>query len=244
MKPPSERARRVLDRYKAASAWGANEKARLGALIRVRVWRGDAPRFEIQPGTASLSHASLAPRIWGSTLGNLGTAILIVGAANGIGYQLQKGFGDSELRAPALTVARTRSEASEAKLPAPVAPPAPVVTPLHADATSMPPRTKSEASNLGVVQRTIDDEVPLVSGAQTALRAGNTARALQLLKEHETRFPTGKLATLRQVTYMIALCQTGRASRARQEAARFLARNPNSPFAERVSGICSAKSSP
>jgi hypothetical protein len=39
---------------------------------------------------------------------------------------------------------------------------------------------------------------------------------------------------------MIALCRLGRASEARLEADRFLAKNPSSPFAARVSDVCSS----
>ena len=251
MKPPSERARQLLERYKAASGLGADEKSRLGEIVRERVLRGDLPRFDLQPLAASAPHASLAQKVWGSTAGKIGTALVIAGAAGAIGYQLQKSPGDS-LAAPATTLARALPEASSASLPTPVAPRAPVAAPPNEakqpDVAPVAPRARSERSaevpSAGVTEATIDDEVKLVTGAQTALRAGNTGRAMQLLKEHETRFPSGKLATLRQVTYMMALCQAGHAAEARQEAARFLAKNPNSPFAERVGGICTTKSSP
>jgi len=80
-----------------------------------------------------------------------------------------------------------------------------------------------------------------MNGAQAALRAGDAGRALSILNEHAKRFPAGKLATARQVTRMVALCQAGSPKQARAEAATFLARNPSSPFAERVRGICSSE---
>ncbi len=249
MKPPSERAREVLERYKAASGLGADEKSRLGDIVRERVLRGDLPRFDVLPLAASVPHASLAQKLWSTTIGKLGTAVLVAGAAGGIGYQLQKNPVDN-LAAPATTVVRARLTASNATVPAPVAPQEPAPEPsteaAQADAARVLPRPKerSAAPSADVAEPTIDDEVKLVSGAQTALRGGNTARAMQLLKEHETRFPAGKLATLRQVTYMMALCQSGQTAQARQAAARFLAKNPSSPFAERVSGICAAKPAP
>jgi hypothetical protein len=94
------------------------------------------------------------------------------------------------------------------------------------------PRTASAS------EQTIDEEVKLVSGAQTALRAGDSRRALQLLGEHARRFPNGKLASARIVEHMIVLCSMGSVERARSEADRFLAGNPSSPFAERVKDIC------
>jgi outer membrane protein assembly factor BamD (BamD/ComL family) len=87
---------------------------------------------------------------------------------------------------------------------------------------------------------TIDEEVKLMNAAQAALRAGEPKRALELLNEHAARFPAGKLSTARQVTHMMALCQAGKAEQARHEATSFLAKNPGSPFAARVSGICAS----
>jgi hypothetical protein len=254
MKAPSARARLVLERYKAASAWGADEKARLGDVIRERVLRGDLPRFDVQPGSPGAPHASLARQAWSSSLGKLGVVIAIAGASSGVVYQLRKGSEHSELQAPAATVAHVPREPREAAVAAPVVSQELIAAPPRdeapqAQARSAPPRGKTgkstEAPPPNVAEATIDDEVKLVSDAQAALRIGNTGRALELLSEHEARFPSGKLATLRQVTHMMALCQAGRAAQARQEAARFLDKNPNSPFAERVNGICSApKSSP
>ena len=86
----------------------------------------------------------------------------------------------------------------------------------------------------------MDEEVKLVSAAQSALRAGDAKQALELLAQHAARFPNGKLATLRQVTHMMALCQAGQRAQARQEAADFVAERPSSPFARRVNGICAS----
>lgn len=59
-----------------------------------------------------------------------------------------------------------------------------------------------------------------------ALRENDAKRALQLLSEHATRFPSGKMGSAREVTRMLALCQSGRGVEARAEAERFLARHP------------------
>jgi hypothetical protein len=107
----------------------------------------------------------------------------------------------------------------------------------RAPSGSTPPRPKPSAS---ASEPTIDEEVKLMNAAQAALRAGDATRALLLLREHAARFPTGKLATARQVTRMMALCQAGQGPQARREAASFLTKNPDSPFAERVERLCPA----
>ena len=81
-----------------------------------------------------------------------------------------------------------------------------------------------------------------MNGAQLALRSGNPGHALQLLNEDARRFPNGKLASARAVAHMVALCRLGRADEARLEADRFLAKNPSSPFADRVKAVCSSPS--
>jgi len=249
MKAPSERARLVLARYKQAAALGADEKARLANVLQERALRGDLSRFDIRPGTLSVPKATLAHRLWASTFVKLGLGLVALGSAGGVAYQMRGGAPASALDAPAVTVTRPPREASAAPEVGPATSRAAEPAPSDGDAATKTPaappsqRPRSDrgpsAPSAGASEPTIDEEVRLVNGAQAALRAGDSRRALELLNEHAARFPSGKLATLRQVTHMLALCQSGRAPQARQEAASFLAKSPSSPFAERVSRICS-----
>ena len=240
MNEPSARARQLLDRYKAAAALPADEKARLDAVLQQRLLRGDLPRFDVQPGLPSAAHASLLERLWSAAWGKVGLGLVAVGAVGGGLYGLQSG-GAAEPRPPVVSVAPAliappvaEAIASIAVKEAPGAPTEPrafAPTP----ARLKPERTEPAPS---ASEPTIDEEVKLMNGAQAALRAGDSQRSLQLLREHRARFPTGKLATLRQVTHMMALCQAGQTTQARQEVSAFLAQNPDSPFAPRVQGIC------
>jgi hypothetical protein len=247
MKPPSEQARRMLARYKEAVALDSGEKARLGDVLKERALRGDLPRFDVHAGTPSAPHATLAQKLWSSTLAKGAVGLVVLGAAVGAGYQLQKDARPGALDAPSAIVEPTPPPAHVV-----VADPVGPATPASAEdpgdlGPTRPPTARSPRSKLdqepavpapSTSEPTIDEEVRLVKGAQAALRAGNTSRALELLSAHAARFPNGKLTTLRQVTHMLALCQSGSAQQARQEAASFLAKNPSSPFAERVGGIC------
>jgi len=94
------------------------------------------------------------------------------------------------------------------------------------------------ASSVAPAEVTIDGDVNLMNAAQAALRSGDQKHALQLLGERARRFPNGKLANARVVTRISALCIIGSTDEARREAGRFLARNANSPFLERVRNIC------
>jgi hypothetical protein len=81
----------------------------------------------------------------------------------------------------------------------------------------------------------------LLSQAQAANQAGNSWHALNLLDEYSVRFPSGRLADVRAVARLVALCNLGQVSLARQEALRFQAKYPNSPFSDRVKGVCQPK---
>jgi hypothetical protein len=87
-------------------------------------------------------------------------------------------------------------------------------------------------------RRDLDEELKLLRGAYDALNAGNTDAAFKQLAEHAARFPRGELSESREVTRMIALCQVGQSATARAQAAQFLARSPDSPYAARVRLIC------
>ena len=62
----------------------------------------------------------------------------------------------------------------------------------------------------------------------------NPSQALELAREGEERFPTGAHADERAFLKMRALVNLGRIAPARDEADAFLARHPDSPYAERV----------
>lgn len=241
MKPPSDSARRLLEQYRESITLGAEQKARLGGVVHERVLRGDAPRFDVTPAAQAAPEPSFIQQLWSSTAGKWVLGVLALGAAGGVGHQIVR-----DEPAPAAQVAHSAPLAPQVAL----APP-PVPEQEHAQPPvgeqQRPPAVSSNrprvekalpAPSAATEEPTIDEEVKLVNGAQSALRAGNSKQALELLAQHAARFPNGKLGTLRQVTQMMALCQAGQRAEARRQAAEFLARKPSSPFAERVKGIC------
>jgi hypothetical protein len=240
MKISSERARLVLERYKALTSPASGDKARLLEIIQRRGLRGDFPQFYVQASAPVAPRAGPFQTLWRSSLGKAGLVLAVTGLpAVGV-YDSQRsrlgppvpGFG-SATSAP--------SAASPASsLPAPAAEAWQPRDEESAFSTSDPTaRVRLDSpSSVASGEATIDEEVRLMNGAQAALRSGDPKRALQLLSEHARRFPNGKLANARMVTRMSALCTMGFSDEARLEANHFLARNPNSPFAERVRNIC------
>jgi hypothetical protein len=245
MKPPSPQARQLLEHYRASATLSADAKARLGDVLRERALRGDLPRFDVQPLPSGVPGSSLAARLWGSTLAKVGLGLVVAGAASGLVYQATRPGVPSRPEAPVPSEAYAAPAVSP--LPPAVAEAAPALPASEPTertiAPSEAPRRKAERAAepaAASAEPTIDDEVKLMNAAQAALRAGDAKRALSLSNEHAARFPTGKLATARKVTRMMALCQAGSTQQARREAADFLAKNPASPFAERVRGICAS----
>jgi hypothetical protein len=250
MKDPSERARLVLERYKAATTPPAADKARLLEVVQQRSLRGDLPRFHIQTSTPVVPQPSLLQQIWGSALGKVGLAVTLTGLS-ALGVQQNHGgraIATVHSSSPAVTAAPHADLTAVPSAAIDIA-----TTPLQGSAppvASAMPHPKADkaldsAASAGSAEPTIDDEIKLMNGAQAALRSGDPKRALQLLAEHARRFPNGRLASARAVSHMIALCALGRSDDARLEAERFLAKNPNSAFAERARNVCSpARESP
>jgi hypothetical protein len=234
----SPRARLVLERYKAVTAPSSGDKARLLEIIQRRGLRGDFPQFYVQASAPVVPKASAFHTLWRSPLGKAGLVLAVAGLpAIGV-YDSQRSGG----RPPVPEVGSALSGASSAS-PLSSPPPAEALQPRDEESASSTGDTASRArldspSSVAYGELTIDEEVRLMNGAQAALRSGDPKRALQLLAEHARRFPNGKLADARMVTRMSALCSMGLSDEARREAGHFLARNPHSPFSERVRNIC------
>jgi hypothetical protein len=88
------------------------------------------------------------------------------------------------------------------------------------------------------VDGTVGAETRLLRRADSELRDGNAARALQLLDEHARTFPHGVLSEERSAERITTLCVLGRVDEARKEARRFLAAAPDSPLAKVVRSSC------
>jgi hypothetical protein len=115
---------------------------------------------------------------------------------------------------------------------------APVVlerpAPRHAVAVSRPTTLVREAP---VSTNRLAEETALLSSANSALRAGDSTRALALLDDYDHRYPGGVLREEVLATRIIARCELGGAAK-NADADAFLARHPKSPLAPRVRSSC------
>ncbi len=87
-------------------------------------------------------------------------------------------------------------------------------------------------------------EINLIDGARAALRAGDTAAAMDLLGKHAVHFPHGALAPEETALRVEALMRMGRTAEARAYARRFVAANPASPLAERIQRLVNRDTAP
>jgi hypothetical protein len=82
-------------------------------------------------------------------------------------------------------------------------------------------------------------ETAALRSAQRAIRSGDPARALALIREQDATYRGGALGQERAAARIFALCDLGRTEEARAEARRFARQWPRSPLLGRVqSGSC------
>jgi hypothetical protein len=112
-------------------------------------------------------------------------------------------------------------------LPPPVAPVAPIATPVHAP-------TALSASAARPSRSPLAEERGGIEVARAALARGDGAAALEATRELARRFPDGVFAEEREALAIQALAVSGDSDGARRRAAAFRARYPDSLFRSAV----------
>jgi hypothetical protein len=85
------------------------------------------------------------------------------------------------------------------------------------------------------------NEVDLLHQAQVAWRNGQAHGALELVREHERRFPASSLSLERDTLAVLTLCELGRKEQAARIARDLLARAPSSPLRSSVEQSCALR---
>ncbi|HMJ14486.1 MAG TPA: hypothetical protein VK524_23905 [Polyangiaceae bacterium] len=130
---------------------------------------------------------------------------------------------------PSVPVPSVQSAAHSPQVPRAV-----VHAPVPEPASSRPAPSAVSAA----VPDSLQEETELLVRAQRELSSGRAEGALELLDEHERRFPRGSLAQERAASRVFSLCRAGRALEARAHAQRFLQAAPTSPVAPRIRRSC------
>ncbi|MCH9681128.1 MAG: sigma-70 family RNA polymerase sigma factor [Deltaproteobacteria bacterium] len=112
----------------------------------------------------------------------------------------------------------------------------------HPVETAAEPRPKPQAlpprAVPAVEPSVLEAEVAMLDRAAAALRGNDATRALELLAQHQRRFPDGQLADVRHAARVRALCHLGRDAQAHAEARRLRREHPASAVAQGVPDSC------
>jgi hypothetical protein len=207
---------------------------------RMRAALGLVPAPATPPQPAPSEPATAVRSSW---LKLIAGGLLVIGAALGIWRGTMRGPGLD----PAITTEpQSAPQLAPAKVePAPAA--APAVTPsvpleersATGVASAHPHRTAPRVNRSAPVAQGSADpgaELALLRRAKADARSA-PAHALELVAEHESRFPNGVLVEEREVIAIEALLASGQRAASEARAARFFARFPNSAHARRVRAL-------
>lgn len=89
-------------------------------------------------------------------------------------------------------------------------------------------------------QTQLSEEIAAIKGARAAVAQGDANRALAELDRYERAYPAGLFKIEAQVLRIDALLDLGQYATARELGQRFLAAQPDSPYAQHVRSVASA----
>ncbi len=131
---------------------------------------------------------------------------------------------------------RIASAANAAPRPAPAAPAVVTSAAPLTDPPSVPGAVRQAAAV--ATGGEAPEAVALMTEIQLALRSGDNARALSLVREHERRFPESAWLPEREGARVLALCATAGPGDARRLGQTFVQTYPLSPLGARVRAAC------
>lgn len=246
MKELSSRARAHLDALRKVDVPDAGSKDRVWDAMMVRAGLGElGPEIPPDPPlpTSGLSTWTI---VVGAVIGvaaiagavALGSDADVDAAVPGLSR-----LGDQIAAVPVAVpeVAAPDPVAPEAVASEIVAPPAeiePVLEIDDDDPAAKRPNRRPRVAEAPVAADTFAEEVALLASARAALGSGDAKQAITTLSSHAKRFPRGKLAREREVSWITALCALGRDDEAKRRAADFLRRDSDSPHAAKVRASC------
>ena len=222
--------RRVLEaalQQKPSKASTARMAAALGvsatAIGTATTAKALAAGAAASKGTAAAGASVLWP--WVSA----GVAVLVVGGVV-VGTRSGEPTRVPHAAPPAVTAPKDPVPARQ--LPAPPPAPADTPAPSPAAATAAAPRARAVAAagDLG-------DQVALIDSARAAVSGGAGARALEILRRYQERYPAGSFRPEAAAIKIEALMKLGRESEARALAERFVAEHRGSLLARRVAEV-------
>jgi len=223
-------------RYREASQ--ASPEAVEAALDRVveRVAAGD-PGMDLGADVAANAAA-------GAATGKVLVMVIVGGAIAGAAWLgTREPSRAPQVDEPASALEWTQGIGVPAEPRPAVAPvePGPTVAPV-VSARPSPAKRSQEAEPAPA--DTMLEELELLRRARAAQRGGDLEHALELLAEHERRFPESALGEERMATRVVVLCGLGRLDQAKAAEAEITQRYPRSTYLETVRRVCAREATP
>jgi hypothetical protein len=212
-------------------------------------------------GAASLTTATASAKSLGALLLKwlmLGMTIGVVGAG-AASYATTAVGRRASSRANATALLTVRPPPAPGRMPTRDPPPSltsSVATPVQAtsgisaSAARTPPQPANAAASLQSLSAPTQDslagptqlsqEMAAIKAARAALASRDATGALSELNQYERSYPVGLFKVEAQVLRIDALLELGQSAAAQDLAQRFLATQPNSPYARHVRSVASA----
>ncbi len=233
----------------------SSEEARL-----VRLVRPPPPMSALQAARAKerIAELSRAPRVtarpWGAATAIGAAVVFTLLGATMIAQRTSDanvGSTPAELQASSSTTTNdVAAQSSDEIVPAVSVTSLPSVEPPTRTTNRQPvPRTahntarpQGDRAEGPEQEDALSKELRLVDGARLELRA-RPEHAHELLVRHASEFPSGQLASEREVLLVDALLRLDRRQEAEAHARALTAREPGSPYAQRVTALLSSSAS-
>lgn len=221
---------------------GAGYRSSSDAKLRTLAALGIAGSAAVSASAAASSFASsvIGKLSWGKLVG----VVSAIGVAGALPIAYWAAHRNAEPLAPPVLahLAKTSPALVRPAQPAPspeaapvaaVAPP--VVAEAREDAAPVPlVRAAKPESKPAVPAAVLTEELAALDTARSALAKGDARRALTLLDSYAKSYPRGRLMLEAEVLRIDALARSGETQAAKQRAATFLRRHPNSVLSARV----------
>ncbi len=253
MKYPSPSTRRLLDLARGQDDPTPAKLAHVATALNTKLAQGPSLAKAAPPaGSPVLTVKSVGTLIVASALVGAGWIGLRAVRASPPVVPTRAASPSDPASQPHLENARP-TESSAASTAATTAPPAveavpssPPLETARARVSRKPTHTSAERAAPAAPQlaQPIDElraEAAALRLAEEALRDGSPGQALSLLEEQDGRFSHGRLQQERAAARVLALCQQGRVTEARAQAARFERTWPHSGLRARIQSACWAR---
>jgi len=200
---------------------------------KARVWR--TVRASVGPPTGAGGGGGGVPArsaSWAGSVFRTATIFLAGGMTGALVYHGMVGTEDREHANDALGAGQLgRMQKNAPTWPAAPAVDAPSLSPRDVPAEPPPTPTANEtvppSTQVGSESR-LAEERAIIDVVRGAIARGHTDAAMEAIRRHQQKFPSGQLAEDREALHVIALARAGNLEEARTRADAFRRRYPNS----------------